>query len=171
MCVGDLEMHWNSKAIDTHVLLAYNFKTSLNKSCCSYSENDNPIRPHFAHVYHHISRQLMNISRIITTAMIMFIRTPFTSQWRHNGCDGVKNRHCLDCLFNRLSDQRKHQSPASLAFVWRINPWLPLKGLVTRKMFPFDDVNIMKWVQGHVVHSKCCVYWARLGCPVMPLVQ
>ena len=29
------------------------------------------------------------------------------------------------------ADQRKHQSPASLAFVW---------GIVTRKMFPFDDV-------------------------------
>ena len=32
------------------------------------------------------------------------------------------------------ADQRKHQSFASLAFVWGID--LP----VTRKMFPFDDV-------------------------------
>ena len=41
------------------------------------------------------------------------------------------------------TDQRKHQSPASLAFVKGIrrrpaNP--PHKGPVTRKMFPFDDV-------------------------------
>ena len=43
-------------------------------------------------------------------------------------------------------DQIKHQSPASLAFVWRIHRWpvnSPHKWPVTRKMFPFDDV-IMK---------------------------
>ena len=40
-------------------------------------------------------------------------------------------------------DQRKHQSSASLAFVREIHRWpvnSPLKGPVTRKMFPFDDV-------------------------------
>ena len=44
------------------------------------------------------------------------------------------------------ADQRKHQSSASLAFVWGshrgpVNSWH--KWPVTRKMFPFDDV-IMK---------------------------
>ena len=45
------------------------------------------------------------------------------------------------------ADQRKHQSSASLDFVWGIHRWLmnsPHKGPVTRKMFPFDDV-IMIW--------------------------
>ena len=40
-------------------------------------------------------------------------------------------------------DQRKHQSSASLAFVWRIHRRpvnSPHKWPVTRKMFPFDDV-------------------------------
>ena len=41
------------------------------------------------------------------------------------------------------ADQRKHQSSASLAFVWWIHRW-PVNSLhkwpVTRKMFPFDDV-------------------------------
>ena len=44
------------------------------------------------------------------------------------------------------ADQRKHQSPASLAFVRGIHRWpvnSPHKGPVTRKMFPFDDVIIM----------------------------
>ena len=44
-------------------------------------------------------------------------------------------------------DQRKHQSSTSLAFVWRIHRW-PLnsrhKWPVTRKMFPFDDVIMLK---------------------------
>ena len=54
------------------------------------------------------------------------------------------------------ADQRKHQSSASLAFVWGIHRGpvnSPHKGPVTRKMFPFDDVimifrdldNVEKW--------------------------
>ena len=42
-----------------------------------------------------------------------------------------------------VTDQRKHQSSASLAFVRGIHRWpvnSPHKGPVTRKMFPFDDV-------------------------------
>ena len=41
------------------------------------------------------------------------------------------------------ADQRKHQSPASLAFVWGIHLWpvnSPHTWPVTQKMFPFDDV-------------------------------
>ena len=41
------------------------------------------------------------------------------------------------------ADQRKHQSSASLAFVWgihRVPVKSPHKGPVTRKMFSFDDV-------------------------------
>ena len=47
------------------------------------------------------------------------------------------------------ADQRKHQSSASLAFVWGIHRWpvnSPHKGQVTQKMFPFDDV-IMRFDQ------------------------
>ena len=47
------------------------------------------------------------------------------------------------------ADQRKHQSPASLAFVRGIHRWpvnSPHKGSVTRKMFPFDDVIMLtRW--------------------------
>ena len=43
------------------------------------------------------------------------------------------------------TDQRKHQSCASLTFMRVIHRWLmdsPHKGPVTRKMFPFDDVTL-----------------------------
>ena len=46
------------------------------------------------------------------------------------------------------ADQSKHQSSASLAFVWGIHQGpvnSPHKWPVTRKMFPFDDV-IINWV-------------------------
>ena len=46
------------------------------------------------------------------------------------------------------ADQRKHQSSASLAFVWGIHRGpvnSPHKWPVTRKMFPFDDVTSCGW--------------------------
>ena len=45
------------------------------------------------------------------------------------------------------TDPRKHQSSASLAFVWGIHRWpvnSPHKWAVTWKMFPFDDVIIKR---------------------------
>ena len=66
-------------------------------------------------------------------------------QWRHNGRDGISNHQPHDYLLAVDSGayQRKHQRSASLAFVRGIHRWpvnSPHKGLVTRKMFPFDDV-------------------------------
>ena len=48
------------------------------------------------------------------------------------------------------ADQRKHQSSASLAFVWGIHRWpvnSPHKWPETRKMFPFDGVimDLLCW--------------------------
>ena len=54
------------------------------------------------------------------------------------------------------ADQRKHQSSASLAFVWGIHRW-PHKGPVTRKMFPFDDA-IMKIHFKHGTRFYCYCY-------------
>ena len=47
------------------------------------------------------------------------------------------------------SDQRKHQSSASLAFVRGIRRWpvnSPHKWPVTRKIFPFNDVSWRQWI-------------------------
>ena len=57
------------------------------------------------------------------------------------------------------ADQRKHQSSASLAFVWGIHRWpvnSPHKWPVTRKMLPFHDVIIrfVKKCHAMVVQSR-----------------
>ena len=65
-------------------------------------------------------------------------------------------------------DQRKHQSSASLAFVKGIHRSslnFPHKGPVTRKMFPFDDVIMIKTTavelnKIHVTHTSCNAYGA-----------
>ena len=52
------------------------------------------------------------------------------------------------------ADKRKHQSSASLAFVWGIHRWAvnsPQKGPVTRKMLPFDDVIILPSVSEYAM--------------------
>ena len=80
------------------------------------------------------------------------------------------------------TDQRKHKSSASLAFVrgssaslafvrgihwWPVDS--PHKGPVTRKMFLFDDVimterccDIYRWSndQGHFPYAQCTANWA-----------
>ena len=75
------------------------------------------------------------------------------------------------------ADQRKHQSSASLAFVWGIHRGpvnFPHKWPVTRKMFPFDDVIMYlpdvrqtavrymnpRWSSWHIYAWLCQVnYW------------
>ena len=51
------------------------------------------------------------------------------------------------------ADQSKHQSSASLAFVWGIHRgplYSPHKWPVTPKMFPFDDVIMLGLCDAHV---------------------
>ena len=79
--------------------------------------------------------------------------------------------------------QRKHQSSASLAFVWGIHRWpvnSPQKWPVTRKLFPFDDL-IMKWTKDTSAINECNQYgnyvsksgrqWAKVVyCPFLTIV-
>ena len=54
------------------------------------------------------------------------------------------------------ADQRKHQSPASLAFVWgihRVPVNSPHKCPVTRKLFPFDDVIMDKSLAWGIINT------------------
>ena len=54
-------------------------------------------------------------------------------------------------------NQRKHQSSASLAFVWEIHRGpvnFPHKWPVTRKMFPFDDVIMWKFTDDRDLNDK-----------------
>ena len=43
---------------------------------------------------------------VITTENNGFSPARTTLQWRHNGCNGVSNHQCLDCLLNRLFRHR-----------------------------------------------------------------
>ena len=77
----------------------------------------------------------------------MFQKIGITLRWRHN--EMASEITSLTIVYSTVysdADQSRHQSSASLAFVWGIHRGpvnSPHKWPVTRKMFPFDDV-IMK---------------------------
>ena len=58
---------------------------------------------------------------------------------------------------NSGTDQRKHQSSASLAFVrgiHRLPVNSPHKGPVTRKMFPFDDAIMVDFKMATILFGR-----------------
>ena len=66
-----------------------------------------------------------------------------SSQWRHNGLDGVSNHQPYDCLLNRLF-RRRLQKTSKLRVTGLCEGNSPYKGPITRKMFPFDDVIMLR---------------------------
>ena len=89
-------------------------------------------------------------------------------QCRHNGHDGVSNHQPNDCLLNRYSgtDQRKHQSSASLALCGELTGTgeFTARRASNAEMFPFDgvimncmtmDVRFVFQHNGVVVASGC----------------
>ena len=77
-------------------------------------------------------------------------------QWRHNGCDGVSNHQRLDCLLNRLFKPRSKKISKRRVTGLCEGNWIrrwpmnsPHKGPVTRKMFPFGDIVMlrMEWLK------------------------
>ena len=88
------------------------------------------------------------------------LETPSCPLWLHCNVRNFSTPHYDDVIMNSIAsqitsltivysnvysgaDQSKHQSSASLAFVWRIHRGTvnsPHKWPITRKIFPFDDV-------------------------------
>ena len=82
--------------------------------------------------------------------------------WRHNEHDSVSNHQPRGCLLDRLFRRRpkKHQSSASLAFVWGIHRdrWIPrTKGQLRGKCF---HLMTSSWYQFYRYQSDplSCIY-------------
>ena len=93
------------------------------------------------------TKQSNQIKAVFIPFEVHCLSQQITSQLRHNEHDGVSNYRRLDCCAAVFSgaDQRKPQCSASQALCEGNHQW-PIdssrKGPVTRKMFPFDDVNV-----------------------------
>ena len=83
-----------------------------------------------------------------------------TSHWARGRLQSPASRVFTQPLF-KAQIKEKNQSSASLAFVRGIHRWpvnSPAQGLVTRKMFPFDNV-IMSCMLFCYFHC-CCLFLA-----------
>ena len=78
-------------------------------------------------------------------------RSSKSLQWRHNASQITSLTIVYSTVYSD-ADQRKHESSASLPFVWGVHRG-PVnsqhKWPVTRKMFPFDDV--IMWMEALVL--------------------
>ena len=122
-------------------------------------------------------------SRKTTTLIMTLIEHQISMeslQWRHNGCDCISNHQPHDCLLNRLFRRRsKKISKFRVTGLCAGNSPGPVnsphKWPVTRKMFPFDDIIMMKWSQYlHIVvassypsllsHHRPCWHTSMSSC-------
>ena len=81
-----------------------------------------------------------------TILLAIGIRIVMTLQWRHNKCDGFSNHQPHSCLLNRLFRHRSKKT-SKLCVTGLCAGNSPHKWPVTWKMFPFDDVIMIKWSQ------------------------
>ena len=128
---------WSSESLDQCTGLSVIFSCRLFRTWIS-----NPISGSMWHVQLPVHGQ--SLHKAITSTQGRYFKTRSSLWWRHNGRDGVSKHQPHDCsTVYSGADQSKHQSSASLAFVWVIHRW-PMNSLhkwpVTRKVFPFDDV-------------------------------
>ena len=95
---------------------------------------------------HHIKPKLLH------TKCTHLCHAVIPIQWRYDERDGVSIVYLTGCSG---TDQRKHQSSASLAFV----RGFPAQRSVTRKMFPFDYV-IMQTMIWYACRNQPLMIWA-----------
>ena len=74
-------------------------------------------------------------------------------QWHHNERNGVPDHKPHDCLLSRLF-RRRSKKTTELSIIGLCAGNSPVKGLVTRKMFPFDDVGMCHLIVVNPYHTK-----------------
>ena len=88
------------------------------------------------------------------------------SQWARCRLSQITSLGIVYSTVYSGAHQRKHQSSASLVFVWGIHRGpvnSPHKRPVTRKMFPFDDVIMYAWNNTYHVCDKYIVLWCFIS--------
>ena len=111
------------------------------------------------------STSLYNLAYIHTCGEKMKIVTHYDDVIMDSIASQITNLTIVYSTVHSGADQSIHQSSASLAFVWEIHRWpvnFPHKWPVTRKMFPFDDVIMVKW--------RHCNDTSTLMCPLSVVI-
>ena len=91
-------------------------------------------------------------------------------QWRYN--DQITSLAIVYSTAYSGAEQRKHQSPGSLAFVRGIHRWpmnTPHKEPVTRQLFPFDDVIIQCYNKSTILLITRYLSWKTIRASIFHL--
>ena len=144
---------------------SWNEGVQRQKSCSSMVSGTRCIRGIAEKIKTHGIWELCFIGAWQVSYCIVSLEAILLLRWRHNGRDSVSHHQPHHCLLYLTvysdADQRKHQSSASVAFVWGIHRGpvnSPHKWPVTRKMFPFDDVitYTINWKKTSDASTKAC---------------
>ena len=161
-----MRVQWTQVIVDTaHVLLCY-IVVCIDRLHLSRTFRITAVEMSFWwNFYHRLHRKLSKWQLPVQPMM------KISSKWQYfrfsTGAD--RYTHSNDVIMSTMAsqitsltivhssvysgpDQIKHQSSASLAFVWGIHRWpvnSPHKWPVTRKIFPFDDVIMPQWHWSH----------------------
>ena len=118
--------------------------------CSSYEWKASIICLHaFLYIYitqpylQYTGRYYQYVERFAICLYAVYHQTFSTLQWRHYGCYGVSNQQRLDCLLNRRS-KKKIKAPLHWP-LWREFTGQRVKGPVTRKRFPLNDVIMVTY--------------------------
>ena len=84
-------------------------------------------------------------------------------RWRHNGRDSVSNHQPHDCLLKRLF-RRRSKKTSKLRITGLCAGNSPHKWSVTRKMFPFDDVIMLKSTPVKSASMVCSQFICKPTC-------
>ena len=113
------------------------------KRCCLCPDSDSIEIHNFTIIGNPIVEIRPPLNRLISVIGFSILAL----QWRHNGRDGISNHQPHDCLLNRLFKAQIKvdiKAPRRLLCAGSSPVKSPHKGPVTRKMFPFDVVIMVR---------------------------
>ena len=116
--------------------------------------------------YGHCMQQLawLNCTYTVNTARMLWLRPRHYDDVIMGAmASQITSLTSVYSIFYSDTDQRKHQSSASLAFVWAIHRRpvnSPHKWPVTRKMFPIHDIIVLHYNlsrRNRLTHGMCAI--------------
>ena len=104
----------------------------------------------------YISMKVRNLDKLVTISVLTDKSLKIPLHWRHNDHDGVSNHQPHGCLLNRLfrRTSKKTSKLRVTGLYVRNSPGpvnSPHKGLVKRKIFPFDDIIMLNGFQSYLI--------------------
>ena len=126
------------------------------------------INIHYFSYFHVLDNVLFFLVNLVYVALTFSI----SSQWRHNGHDGVSNNQPHDCLLNSLFMRTSKLRVTGLCEVnWPVTGEFPAQRSSNTEMLPFDDVIMITHIRHLQTYVCIYLYIAYLRIYMFPLLR